>query len=183
MNGSDPVLVVLDELAPLVESEEAAWDDVLARTGLLTSEPVIQRRNTWSRRRGLSAALIAAIAATVTVSALAVAGVDPLTALLNAWNSPAIPGPLTGSYSATLSGLKPTRLNGHWTITFAPYSNAENIAGAESGSFALSENGKVMESGSFKFGGGNRFSNFNLTDTGGVTECPARRIPGLYELK
>jgi hypothetical protein len=184
MNGSDSLSVVLDELAPLVEPEEVEWDDVLVRAGLLTSEPDIQRRGTRSRRhRRLSAVFIAAVAVAVAASALAVAGVNPLTALLNFWNSPANPGPLAGSYSSTLSGLKPTSLNGHWTITFAPYSNAANIGSAESGSYVLSQNGKVMESGSFTFGGGNQFSNFNLTDTGGPAECPASRIPGGYEIK
>lgn len=172
---------LLDELAPVVELEPPAWDDVLVRAAHLSSEPDKQPRRASSTRHRRRIAVLAVVAATAVVaSALAAEGVNPLTALFNYWHSPANPGPLGGTYSTTLSGLTPARLNGRWTITFAQYPTANGYASGHYGNYVISQNGKVMEKGTF--GAASGIANLTLTDTSGPAKCPDTRVGGAYQV-
>jgi hypothetical protein len=184
VNEFGSLSTMLDELAPAIEPEEPAWDDVLMRAArLAASEPVEGLRRARSTRGRGRIAVLAVVAATaVAASALAAAGVNPLTALFDSWRSPATPGTLGGTYSTTLSGLTPASLNGRWTIKLGLYNNATNYAQGRYGDYVISQDGTVMERGTFQFGG-SRFANFFLTDTGGPARCPDKTLyPAPYQV-
>ena len=181
MNEFGSLSTVLEKLAPIVEPEESAWDDVLSRAAQLRSEPDRRPDQARSARQRKLIAVLAVLAATaVAASALAAAGVNPLTALLNSWSSPGSPGFLSGTYSATLSGLTPPGLNGHWTINFAQTQTANGYASGNYGNYVISHNGKVRERGTY--GSASGLANFVMRDTGGPGACDTPPGGG-YEIK
>lgn len=179
MNEFGSLSALLDQLAPIVGVETPAWDDVLDRVKTLDGTAAKSQHGRM-RRRTAFAFVFATFTVAVAGSALAAVGLDPVTKLLNEWNSPGSPGLLEGTYAATRSTLTPASLNGQWAITF--HSDAVSVPGGLSGSYTISQNGAIKETGIYLLGG-NQHSNLVLRDDGGSAACNDLRVGGFYQLK
>jgi hypothetical protein len=185
MNATDPLTALLDELVPNVEPEDpAAWEDVLAR---VEERKGLSIRTGHRRGRWLASALAALTALVIAATALAVAGVNPITAIINSWDSSSRPASLNGTYTTTLTGLKPASRDGTWKLTLALYRvsrnpNAQTFASGKYGRYTLTHDGATIESGTFIFGG-NQHSNLTLTDSGGSQPCADAPVGGFYNFK
>ena len=78
-------------------------------------------------------------------------------------------GELKGSYSASVSGLKPANLNGQWTITFSP--SPPGHAGPVGGTYTRLHNGKLVAEGGYTQRYNSNGTMVFLSDFSGPGQC------------
>jgi hypothetical protein len=88
-------------------------------------------------------------------------------------------GDLKGSYSVTVSGLKPASLNGHWTITFSPIPEPGRLGGA----YTRFHDGKLVADGGYT----QRYNSVGtmvfLRDDSGPGQCAETTTGGVYVVR
>jgi hypothetical protein len=161
---NDHQLIELIKSADPLATDDAASVEVVHRIRLddILAEP---RSRPALRQRRRKTALLIALLASAFVVPTAIAFHSRIVEL---FSGSTVPSQLTGSYTVTLGGLRPSSQDGRWTLTFTPLSQY----GGVHGTYTRAHNGVVVATGGFSLSDNANGATLLLRDLSGPNACP-----------